>query len=89
MQGFALIFIALGKTSVLSIRLVYFFSIFQLISIPYFLNKIKLNLFKNYIIYTILIVSIFATSLTWTHILHPSDEVLPYKTIYNKDFQFR
>lgn len=85
MQIFALICIALGKTSMLALRLAYYFSIFQIISIPYFLNKIKKISKKEYMAYLTIIVIIFSSSLLWTHVIHNADEVLPYKTIYTKD----
>lgn len=89
-QAIALIFVTLGKTSFLSIRLVYYFSIFQIISIPYFLKYVK-NIFekKTYIISTIIVVMIFSATVVWTHVLHTSDEILPYKTIFNKKYEFK
>ncbi len=90
MQVLSLIFLILGKTTVLSVRLVYYFSIFQLISIPYFTNYIK-TIWNNKkrIIAICVIIMIFSSSLVWTHILHTSDEILPYKTIFNKNYEFK
>lgn len=90
MQIVALIFVTLGNISYLSIRLVYYFSIFQIISIPHFLTNLK-NIYnsKYNIICTVLIILMFSSSLVWTHVLHTTDEILPYKTIFNKEYEFK
>lgn len=90
MQAISLLFVTLGKTSFLSIRLVYYFSIFQIISIPYFLKYVeKIWGKKVYITSIVIVVMILSLSVTWTHVLHTSDEVLPYKTIFNKKYKFK
>jgi len=90
MQAFALLFVTLGKTSFLSIRLVYYFSIFQIISIPYFLKYIKeIWNEKIYKISMIVVIMVFSTTLLWTHVINKTDEVLPYKTIFNKSYEFK
>lgn len=90
MQATSLLFITLGKTSFLSIRLAYYFSIFQIISIPHFFDYVK-KIWgqKVYLVLVLIIVSILSVSVTWTHVLHTSDEILPYKTIFNKNYEFK
>lgn len=90
MQAIALLFVTLGKTSFLSIRLVYYFSIFQIISIPYFLKYVKEIWNEKIYKVSMLIVIIFvSTTLIWTHVVNNTDEVLPYKTIFNKSYEFK
>lgn len=90
MQAISLLFVTLGKTSFLAIRVVYYFSIFQIISVPYFLNYVK-KIWgqKMYLVVMFIIVLILSISVTWTHVLHTSDEILPYKTIFNKNYEFK
>lgn len=90
MQAIAIMFICLGRTSFLSLRMAYYFSIFQIISIPYFLDYVK-DIFgkKIYKIGVFIIIIIFSVILLWTHVLHNSDEILPYKTIFNKQYEFK
>lgn len=90
MQLIALVLVALGNTMFLAIRMVYYFSIFQIISIPYFLKCLNTKKTKKiYNLLTVFIILMYSTSLIWTHVLHTSDEVLPYKTVFNKEYEFK
>ena len=83
-QFFCIFIIGMGKYIYLVNRLSYYFTIFQIISVPYFLSILKEKIdYKKYILNVILIIVAFSSVLTWTHILHSTDEVLPYKTIIN------
>ena len=82
-QFLGVIFIAIGRYIYLSNRVSYYFTIFQILSIPYALsilkNKIK---FKNYKLLKSLIIISYVLSISWTHIIHNNDEILPYKSIF-------
>ena len=80
-------------------RIMIYFSAFQILSIPYFFNitnyeeiaeKIKKKLIKyirkgNKIITYACIVLAFSGMLIYTNILHNDNGVLPYKTIFERD----
>ncbi|MFR2535230.1 MAG: EpsG family protein [Clostridia bacterium] len=114
----------LGSVTFLFLRISYYFSIIQIIAIPYFIvmaskeanyilipftkqnvkQKIEkwleqLKIKKNYIgekitiscwnqvILCAIIVIMFSTNVIYYNVLHNDDEVLPYKTIFNKEFE--
>lgn len=103
-QALALLVMVLGSCHMLFIRIALYFSIFQIISIPYYISKMpneqivediskitkdKINLKKienklpQYA--TAIIVLCFIFAFTRTNILTNTNEVLPYKTILNKE----
>lgn len=103
-QGLALLTMVLGACHMLFIRSALYFSIFQVISLPYYISKMpvgemiedvkritkqKINLEKykkkipQYV--TIFTVVCFLFAFTRTNIMNNTNEVLPYKTILNKE----
>ena len=103
-QALALLVMVLGSCHMLFIRIALYFSVFQIISIPYYISKMpnaqivediskitkdKINLKKienklpQYA--TAIIVLCFIFAFTRTNILTNTNEVLPYKTILNKE----
>lgn len=89
LQMFGIIFIALGYVSLLCIRISYFFTIFSIISIPNFLDIIKNKNMKIKKMITLGLIIIYSVALVWTHVLHNSDEILPYKFIFNHEMIIR
>lgn len=107
-QALALIVMVLGSVHMLFIRTALYFSVFQVISVPYYiskipnkeviadLKKITKNKFKfvkleKYMkqVATVVIVLCFIFAFTRTNILTNTNEVLPYKTIINKEIEIK
>ena len=103
-QALALIVMVLGSCHMLFIRMALYFSVFQIVSIPYYIskmpnsqivedllkiskNKINLKKVENKLkqCVTIIFILCFAFAFTRTNILTNTNEVLPYKTILNKE----
>lgn len=73
-------------------RIALLFSIFQILSIPYFYNLNKDNYLmifeykikKGAILFTIIIVLIMSAKMIYSNVIKGADEVLPYKTIFTE-----
>lgn len=107
-QALALIVMILGVCHMLFIRTALYFSIFQVISVPYYIskiptteiitdlkkitkNKFKFNRLEKYMkkIVTAVVILCFIFAFTRTNILVNTNEVLPYKTIINKEIEIK
>ena len=107
-QALALIVMVLGSTHMLFIRTALYFSIFQVISLPYYIskipvkevikdlkkitrNKFKFSKLEKYMkqVVTVVVILCFVFAFTRTNILVNTNEVLPYKTIINKDIEIK
>ena len=107
-QALALIVMVLGSTHMLFIRTALYFSIFQVISLPYYIskipvkevikdlkkitrNKFKFSKLEKYMkqVVTLVVILCFVFAFTRTNILVNTNEVLPYKTIINKDIEIK
>ena len=107
-QALALIVMILGVCPMLFIRTALYFSIFQVISVPYYIskiptteiitdlkkitkNKFKFNRLEKYMkkIVTAVVILCFIFAFTRTNILVNTNEVLPYKTIINKEIEIK
>ena len=101
-QGIAFILTVAGVVHVQSMRIAIYFWIFQILSIPYFLKimpfgdiKIMINskLHKEIkeetikIVTYILIVLCFCVMFIYTNILNNDNEVVPYQTIFSRDWE--
>ena len=82
MQACALLFMISASAMSLFFRISFYFSIFNIISLPYFLKKCNLEKNKK-IIVSIIIILILTANFTKTNILNNTDEVVPYKTIFS------
>lgn len=98
-QGLTLLFTVSGVIHTQFMRIMIYFSAFQILSIPYFFNitkyekiaqKIKQKINKDItakaiktITYICIIIG-FTSIFTYTNILNNDNEVLPYKTIFEK-----
>lgn len=107
-QALALIVMILGSVHMLFIRTALYFSVFQVISVPYYISKIpnkeviedlkkitknkfkfvKLEKYMKQAV-TVIIVLCFIFAFTRTNILTNTNEVLPYKTIINKEIEIK
>ena len=107
-QALALIVMILGSVHMLFIRTALYFSVFQVISVPYYISKIpnkeviedlkkitknkfkfvKLEKYMKQAV-TVVIVLCFIFAFTRTNILTNTNEVLPYKTIINKEIEIK
>ena len=107
-QALALIVMILGSVHMLFIRTALYFSVFQVISVPYYISKIpnkevirdlkkitknkfkfvKLEKYMKQAV-TVIIVLCFIFAFTRTNILTNTSEVLPYKTIINKEIEIK
>lgn len=102
-QGLALLFTIAGVIHYQFMRISVYFSVFQILSVPYYLkimqfenitakinNKFKKNLKSNTtkIVVYICFILAFSGLFTYTNILHNDNDVLPYKTIFSR-FQRR
>ncbi len=107
-QALALIVMVLGSVHMLFIRIALYFSIFQVISVPYYIskipnekvvadlkkitkNKFKFSKLEKYMkqVVTVVVVLCFIFAFTRTNILTNTNEVLPYKTIINKEIEIK
>ncbi len=86
-QSLAVLFIVLGSVMSIILRISYFFTIFQIISIPYFIEKYYNGKIKKYAV--IILIFVLTITCVWTHILHDSDEILPYKSILDTEMTFK
>ena len=82
MQACSLFFMILASTMYLLFRLSFYFGIFSVIGIPYLLNKSEIDTKKKIMIVVILILSL-CTYITRMNVICNTDEVKPYKTIFN------
>lgn len=101
-QALALILMVSGSCHMLFIRIALYFSIFQVISVPYYINKMPTKeiaedikkVTKNKIkiekivpkmkkIVTIVVILCFSFAFLRTNIMNNTNEVLPYRTIFN------
>lgn len=101
-QALALIVMALGSCHMLFIRIALYFSIFQVISVPYYIQKMPekeiseniSKITKNKIkseklarnmkrIVVTLVILCFSFAFLRTNIMNNTNEVLPYRTIFN------
>ena len=89
-QALAVTFTCMSIAHMLFSRIAYYFIIFQIISIPYFVETTELkeiNLGRNWtkrILYMLIIIC-FTLSFSYTNILNNDNGPLPYKTIFNKE----
>lgn len=107
-QALALIVMVLGSVHMLFIRMALYFSIFQVISVPYYIskipneqiiadlkkitrNKFKFRRLEKYMkqVVTVVVVLCFIFAFTRTNILTNTNEVLPYRTIINKEIEIK
>lgn len=105
-QACALLAMCAGTCHMLFIRIALYFSVFQVISVPYYISKMpakeivedikkitfkKLDLskFEKYFqkAMTVLVVLCFIFAFTRTNILVNTNEVVPYRTIFNKELK--
>lgn len=99
-QGLTLLVVCLGACNFQFSRIAIYFYIFQIMSIPHFIDKLSVEPFENIIkkifkkenlkiklksLVYIGIVLLFGVNLFYTNILNNDNEVIPYKTILNKD----
>lgn len=97
MQSMALLFTVMNINLDLFFRIALLFSMFQIISIPYFYEKNKdipfeicnvKNAFisKNWnLIFCIIIISLLSARMIFSNIIKGADEILPYKTIFSRE----
>lgn len=98
-QALALIFTVMSNVHMLFSRMSYYFTIFQILSIPYFIEttivknfkfkvktkKVKLEMKKlKSVLYTLVIIG-FLSLTFYTNILHNDNEPIPYMSIFNKE----
>ena len=81
MQACSLFFMILANVMYLLFRFSFFFGIFNIISIPYFLEKSDIDKKKKIAVLVILIITLCGY-ITKTNIIGNTDEVKPYKTIF-------
>lgn len=82
MQACSLFFMILASTMYLLFRFSFIFGIFSIISIPYFLKKSDIET-KNKLVVLIVLFVTLGWNITRTNIIGNTDEVKPYKTIFN------
>lgn len=93
-QGLALIFTFMSSVHMLFARIANYFMIFQIIAIPYFIETTQIkeihlgNKWTKRVLYMIVII-FFAGLTTYTNIIHNDNEPIPYKTIFNKEREFK
>lgn len=83
LQFMTIIFILLGNTMILFDRVKVYFQIFQLISIPHFLEGFKIKLNKR--VFSIVILILFTISIIRSNVINNNNEVVPYRNIWNKE----
>ena len=84
MQACSIFFLILVLAMSLFKRIYFYFSIFNIISIPYFLKKSNIEVKKKIILVTVLFLTL-VLHFTKKNILENTDEVLPYKTIFTEE----
>ncbi len=97
-QGLVLITFCLGACNFQFSRIAIYFSIFQIISIPYFISKLNVCDIEKWIekilktkkvnvkcMANVITVCFFTILLVYTNVIHNDNGVIPYKTILNKD----
>ena len=89
-QALALIFTVMSSMHMLFSRISYYFTIFQILSIPYFIETTKIKEIclgekgMKQILYGLVI--LFFLSLTfYTNVLHNDNEPLPYISVFDKE----
>ena len=101
-QAIALLTMILGSCHMLFIRTELYFSVLQIVSVPYYINKMPVNeieekikkITKNKIkidkwipkmqtIMTIVVILCFTFAIVRTNIMNNTNEVLPYRTVFN------
>lgn len=94
LQFFATLCVLMNIFNSLFYRILVMFAIFQILSIPYFWNLCrssskKINLRKTVIsintLCCIFIMCILTTKMVYSHIIKGNADVLPYKTIWERD----
>ena len=97
MQGIAILCVLMGAVFYPLFRLAYYFSILQIISIPYFLYNykeknemlqikiIKKMKIKKSLIIKLGLIVLFIANISYTNVLHNDEEVIPYKTVFQKN----
>lgn len=100
MQTLALITTCMGSIHVLFSRIASYFMVFQIISIPYYIEKIKYGkiMFNNKAVndkifnkrnLCLIIVISYILLLVYTNVLNNDNEVLPYRVFINKSFYIK
>lgn len=94
LMGASIIFAIMGNVYFLFNRLTYYFTIIQILSVPYYIyiaeENAKKETFKlivknrETLILKVIIFILLTANIFYTNILHNDDEVLPYKTIFQK-----
>ena len=97
-QALALIITSMESIHMLFNRIAFYFTVFQILSVPYFMKKLekievpdkvilkKINLKKILTkrnIY-IFIICCYVLLFIYTNVLHNDNEVIPYRTVFNK-----
>lgn len=100
MQGISLLFITMGSIMSTFMRISFYFSILQIISVPYIiynnkaLNDIKIKIKDRNIIIKdkmlkiiclCIIISIYSCNIIHNNVINNVDEVVPYKVFFNKE----
>lgn len=93
MQTLALICMVMNVHFELFFRIALVFSIFQIISIPYFWFKNKnedFSIFKFKIksgatVFTVLILCVMSARMLYSNVLKGAEEILPYKTVFDEE----
>lgn len=92
-QALALIFTVMSSMHMLFARISYYFSIFQILSIPYFIETTRIKEVHlgekgmKKILYGLVI--LFFLSLTfYTNVVHNNNEPLPYISVFDKERKF-
>lgn len=83
-QGVAIIFYSLSSIISLFARVYFFFSIFQIISIPLFITYTKKK--DNFYFYIFIVLILYSLFFVNSNILRNDNEVVPYQTYYNRNF---
>lgn len=94
-MGMSILFAIMGNVYFLFNRVTYYFTIIQILSVPYYIyieeQKTKENdnidnmvVGKKNLILKAMVIILLATNIFYTNVLHNDDEVLPYKTIFEQ-----
>lgn len=82
-QGMAIIFYSLSSIISLFTRVYFFFSIFQIISVPLFITYT--NKKNNFYFYIFLVLILYSTFFVNSNVLRNDNEVVPYHSYYNRN----